>query len=82
MNLFKFQVIDCDTVDLGGLRWSPDASKIAVWDGTHGGKLKVFSINGSVVAELQVFGIHDIQWSPSAQLIAVASAGSKVINDN
>lgn len=73
-----FQDIDPNTVDLGGLRWSPDASKVAVWDLVYPGKLKIFAINGSEIAEIEVFGIHDIQWSPTAQLIAAASAGSKV----
>lgn len=70
--------IDTNTVDMGGLRWSPDASKLAVWDVVNSGKLKVYSINGSKVAEVDIFGIHNIQWSPTAQLIAAASAGSKV----
>ena len=67
---------------MGGLRWSPDASKLAVWDVVNSGKLKVYSINGSKVAEVDIFGIHNIQWSPTAQLIAAASAGSKVYFQN
>jgi len=60
------------------LRWSPDTSKIAVWDVTKSGTLKIFSVSGSKVTEVEIFGIHDVIWSPNGQLIAAASAGSKV----
>lgn len=76
-------MIDCGTIDLGGLKWSPDGSKIAIWDGSHRGKVCVYSTSkdGWVkVCDLDdVFGVHDVEWSPSAQILAVAVAGSKVI---
>ncbi len=72
-------MIDARTVSLGGLKWSPDGSKIAIWDGSHCGKLCVYSLDGSKVCGVaEVFGVHNIEWSPSAQILAVATAGSKV----
>lgn len=71
-------MIDTKTVDLGGLKWCPDGSKIAVWDGIHSGQLSIYSISGSQVGFDSVFGVHNIEWSPSAQIIAVATVGSKV----
>lgn len=53
--------------------------KIAIWDGSHSGKLSIYLISGSKLAELtDVFGIHNIEWGPSAQILAVSIAGSKV----
>ena len=71
-------MIDCDAIDLGGIQWSPSGFKIAIWDGVHSGKLFIFSIDGLKIAEVDVFGIHNIEWSPSAQIIPVASVRSKV----
>ena len=71
-------MIDTETVDLGGLKWCPDGSKIAAWDGVHSGQLSIYSISGSRVGFDSVFGVHNIEWSPSAQIIAVATVGSKV----
>ena len=72
------KLIDSETVDLGGLKWSPDASKILVWDGVHAGKISVFSVTGFKIAQFELFGVHSVDWSPSAQLIAAAIVGSKV----
>ncbi|XP_046444231.1 WD repeat-containing protein WRAP73-like [Daphnia pulex] len=73
-------LIDCAAVDIGGVKWSPDGSKIAIWDGiSHSGKLGIYLISGSQLAEItNLFGIHSIEWSPSAQILAVATVGSKV----
>jgi hypothetical protein len=62
------------------VKWSPDGSKIAIWDGiSHSGKLGIYLISGSQLAEItNLFGIHSIEWSPSAQILAVATVGSKV----
>lgn len=74
-------MIDTETIDLGGLKWCPDGSKLAIWDGIHSGQLNIYSLSGSKVgftADSTLLGVHNIEWSPSAQLLAIATAGSKV----
>ena len=70
-------MIDPETIDLGGVKWSPDSSKIAIWDRIHAGKVSIYSIGGSRIAQLDTLGIHNVDWSPSAQIVAAAIAGSK-----
>ena len=55
-------------------------SKIAIWDGiSNSGKIGIYLINGFKFAKItDVFGIHDIEWSPSAQILAVGTVGSRV----
>lgn len=73
------QLIDGEAIDIGGVKWSPDGTKIAIWDGSHSGKLGIYLISGSKLADLtDVFGIHSIEWSPTAQVLAVATVGCKV----
>ena len=73
------QLIDTETVDLGGVRWSPDGGKVAVWDSVHAGRWSVYSMAGALLGRQESAGdIHDVQWNPSAQLLAVAQSGSKV----
>lgn len=77
--IMKLQLIDDGAVDIGGVKWSPDGSKLAVWDGSHSGKLSIYLVNGSKLTELpHLFGIHFVQWSPSAQILATSTVGSKV----
>lgn len=61
------------------MKWSPDGTKIVIWDGSHPGKLGIYLISGSKLAVLtDVFGIHSLEWSPTAQILAVATVGCKV----
>lgn len=75
----RVALIDTETVDLGGVRWSPDGGKVAVWDSVHAGRWSVYSMAGALLGRQESAGdIHDVQWNPSAQLLAVAQSGSKV----
>ena len=80
LHIICLKLIDSESIDIGGINWSPDGSKIAIWDGiSNSGKIGIYLVNGSKFAEIiDVFGIHSIEWSPSAQILAVATVGSKV----
>lgn len=72
-------LIGGEAIDIGGVKWSPDGTKIVIWDGSHPGKLGIYLISGSKLAVLtDVFGIHSLEWSPTAQILAVATVGCKI----
>jgi WD40 repeat protein len=69
--------VQLQTLDAADIAWSPDSSKLAVWDspltyavhvvGPDGGSLGSYSAYGDGL------GVRSVSWSPGGDLLAVGS---------
>ncbi|KAI9325583.1 WD40-repeat-containing domain protein [Obelidium mucronatum] len=73
-----------DTSDLEDIAWSPDGRFIAVWDSILEYKILIYSPDGRLIScysanhDPGVLGIKSVNWSPSAQFLAVGSFDEKL----
>lgn len=74
--------IECATADLAGLAWSPGRDCFVVWDSPLAYRLQVFTLDGREELDYSAYdhqlGVKTVQWSPSGQLLAVASYDNKI----
>ncbi|CAG5130272.1 unnamed protein product [Candidula unifasciata] len=73
---------ECDTEDLAGLEWSPDARVLGVWDSCLTYKVLLYSLDGRCLAHFSAYnlalGVKSLTWSPSSQFLAIGSYDEKV----
>ena len=71
-----------ETVDLVGLRWSPDSTVLCVWDSLLDYKVLLYSLDGRRLAIYAAYehalGVKCVAWSPSSQFLAVGSFDQKL----
>lgn len=65
------------SMDASDLAWSPDSSKLAIWDSPLCYKVLVHAADGSSVGSYSAYndglGVRGVQWSPGGDLLAVGS---------
>ncbi len=66
-----------DTVDLAGLKWSPDDKVLCVWESSLYYKLLLYSSEGQCLSSFSAYenalGIKTVRWSPTGQFLAIGS---------
>ena len=76
------------TVDVQGLKWSPDGQWIAIWDAaSYGYKILVFTADGHLYKSYFGgqdndnigLGIMTVNWSPSGNFLAIGDFNQRVI---
>ncbi|KAJ2809963.1 hypothetical protein H4S07_002953, partial [Coemansia furcata] len=69
-----------DTMDLAGLRWSPDGFHLATWDVGGSFRVVVMDVGGAVKRPYteDVVGVRACAWAPGGQLLAVAGLDEKI----
>lgn len=64
-------------MDAADLAWSPDSSKLAVWDSAFTYNVLVLAADGSSLGSYSGYqdglGIRSVGWSPGGDLLAVGS---------
>ncbi|XP_014774667.1 WD repeat-containing protein WRAP73 [Octopus bimaculoides] len=72
----------CATDDLNGLKWSPSARILAVWDSLLVYKILMYSADGYLLRKYSPYehalGIKCVSWSPTGQFLAIGSFDEKV----
>ncbi len=66
-----------DTVDLAGLKWSPDDKVLCVWESPLCYKVLLYSLEGECLSSYSAYenalGIKTVKWSPTGQFLAIGS---------
>lgn len=65
------------TLDAADLSWSPDSSKLAVWDSALTYAVHVLGADGEALGSYSAYGdglgVRSVGWSPGGDLLAVGS---------
>lgn len=78
------QHFETETEDMAGVRWSPDGEVLCVWESSLSYKVLLYSLDGRLMSSYSAYehalGIKSLDWSPSAQFLAIGSYDKKVCN--
>jgi WD40 repeat protein len=69
--------VQLQTLDAADIAWSPDSSKLAVWDCALTYAVHVLGSDGSSLGSYSAYsdglGVRSVSWSPGGDLLAVGS---------
>ncbi|KAJ2017732.1 hypothetical protein H4S04_004351 [Coemansia sp. S16] len=72
--------IAVDTIDLAGLKWSPDGLHLVAWDLAGNFSAVIVNVGGIVkrVYTEDTLGVKSCEWAPSGQLLALGGYDQKI----
>jgi WD40 repeat protein len=69
--------VQLQTMDAADIAWSPDSSKLAVWDSPLTYAVHVLGPDGASLGSYSAYGdglgVRSVSWSPGGDLLAVGS---------